>query len=91
MALGVLRCVAGDGVDGGFSPAALFSFGSASSSTLPRSFWVSFFGSRGLDDGRAGLLLERDLRCDLDEVVLASFSAPDLSLVAEFTDFVRWR
>lgn len=88
--LGVLRCVAGDGVDGVCCSAVLFSFGSAFSSTLPRSFWVSFFGSGVLDVGRAGLLLERDLRCDLDGVAVASSSEPDRSH-AEVTDFVRWR
>jgi hypothetical protein len=88
--LGALRCVAGEGVDGGFCSAVLSSVGSALSSTLRKSSW-GCFGSAVLDGGRAGLLLERDLRCDLADVVAVSLSAPGFSPVADDTDFVRWR
>jgi hypothetical protein len=91
--LGALRWVPGervDGVDGvgkGFCSTTLASLGSASSATLPRSFEGSFPCSAVLDGG-AGLLLERFLRCDLDDMFVFSLSPFGFSLVDE-EDFVR--
>lgn len=96
--LGALRCGAGDRVDGGFCSADLFSLGGAYSSTFPKVSWLSWvswgsrFGSGVPEDvGRAGLLLDRVLRCEVDVADTGSFSVRELSLVVDVTDFVRWR
>jgi hypothetical protein len=54
----------GDGVDGFGS--SIFSTGGGLVCTGAASFRGACFGSEGGGVGRAGLLLERDLRCDLD-------------------------
>lgn len=68
MGLGSVFRDAGDGVDGFCS--SFFSAGGGFACTGAASFWGACFGSEvegaGVGRvGRAGLLLERDLRCDL--------------------------
>lgn len=79
------------GVDGFDSSdfSGVFSAGGCFVSTGARSFLGTCFDSGVAAGGAgvAGLLLERDLRCDLDFVVGASASARGLSL--DDTDFVR--
>lgn len=81
----------GDDVDGFCS--SIFSVGGGFVCTFvctgAGSFWAACFGSEveGGGVGRAGLLLERDLRCDLDWEVPGSASLVGFS-VAD-TDFVR--
>jgi hypothetical protein len=64
--LGSVFREAGDGID--VFDSSLFSAGSGCASTGAGSFLGTCFGSGvvGAGVGRAGLLLERDLRCDLD-------------------------
>lgn len=90
---GAVFCVAGDGVDGGGFCSALFSGGGGGLSDSVDSdalFSISLFGTDLSDDGgRAGLLFDRDRRCGFDDIEGGSFSATDLSLRTEETDFVR--
>lgn len=64
--LGSVLRDAGEGVDGFCS--SFFSSAGGFACTGAASFWGACFGSEveGAGVGRAGLLLERDLRCDLD-------------------------
>lgn len=90
-ALGAVFGAAGEEVEGFCS--AGFCGSGVGFSSLINSFCGSCFGVEPLDDGgRAGLLLDRDRRCGLDGFVAeSSFSALDLSLAADVTDFVRER
>lgn len=88
MGLGSVFRGAGDGVDGFCS--SLFSIGWGFACTGATLFWGAGFGSavEGAGVGRGGgLLLERDLRCDLGWGVVGSACVPGLSLAD--TDFVR--
>ena len=80
------------GVDGFDSSgvSGVFSTGDCFASVEAGSFLVTCFGSgvAAAGAGVAGLLLERDLRCDLDFVVGASASARGCLSLDE-TDFVR--
>jgi hypothetical protein len=86
MGLGSVFREAGDVVDGFDS--SLLSIGGGCVSIGAGSFLGTCFGSvAGGGVGRAGLLLERDLRCDFDWEVAGSASVPGLSL--DDTDLVR--
>lgn len=88
--LGAVFGVAGEDVDGLCSTG--FSGSGIGSSSLIASFCGSCFVVEPLEDGgRAGLLFDRVRRCVLDGFVAESFSALDLSLPPEVTDFVRER
>lgn len=80
-------------MDGGFCSAVFSGGGGAcSSSIFGALFCVSRFGAEFPEEGgRAGLLLDRDRRCGLDDVAGDCLSAIDLSLRADDTDFVRER